>query len=111
MFNPGDKVYVIDSSRWHMKNEIDILERDFIKYTDTSKRHLKFDGESSLTIESWAVSPTIDDATKFAVSYLILVYELKKDIKNINFIEEYKFLEKTYPDLIFKYMDKVVDTV
>lgn len=111
MFKPGDKVYVVDSSRWDFKNEIEILERDFVKYTDLSKKHLKFDGESSLTIESWAVSPTIEDATKFAVSYLILVHELKKDIKNINFREEYKFLEKTYPDLIFKYMDKVVDRV
>ena len=111
MFNPGDKLYVVDSSRWNMKNEIDILEREFVQYTDPSRKHLKFDGDSALTIESWAVSPTIEDATKFAVTYLILIHELKKDIRDVDFTKEYKYIENTYPDLIFKYMDKVVDSI
>jgi len=107
MFKKDDNIYILDSGRWNSKNEILIIKRTFERYCNDEKTFLEFSGESSLTIASWAVSKNIEDATKFAVAYLITTQELKENIENINFQERYKELEKTHADLIFKYMDRV----
>jgi len=115
MFKHGDDIYILDNGRWNSKNEILIIKRTFERYFNEEKTYLEFSGESSLTIASWAVSKNIEDATKFAVAYLITTQELKEnmenvdfeDIEKINFQERYKELEKSRADLIFKYMDKV----
>jgi len=111
MYNSGDNLYIIDNGRWQHKKEIVILKRKFVKYTDMSHEHLTFDGDTSLTIQAWATQPTIDSATKFAVTYLIMAHELALDVTHINVEKEYHSIEENYPDLIFKYMDKVVEAI
>ena len=109
MFKKYDDVFIIDNGRWANKNEIVIQKRKFVKYTTDNHDRILFDGATSLEVMTWAVSPTIEIATKFAVAYLIKTECFDETITNMNPIESYNQLEKEHPDLIIKYMDKVVE--
>ncbi len=109
MFNKGDDVFIIDNGRWTHRNEIVIQKRHFVEYTTPNRDRLLFNGETSLEAMSWAVFPTIDLATKFAVAYLIKTECFGETIVSMDCMTEYKKIEKERPDLIFKYMDKVVE--
>lgn len=108
MFEKGDDLFIIDIGRWEHNKEILIQKRQFVEYTNNNKE-LYFEGPTSLRVMSWAVSPTIEDATKFAVAYIIKTECFGESISKMDGVSEYAKLEITHSDLIFKYMDKVVE--
>jgi hypothetical protein len=109
MYTHGDDIYIVDNGRWAHKNEIVIQKRRFVNYTSSNHKTLIFDGETSLEAETWATSPTVEDATKFAVAYLIKTECFGENVTFMDSTLEYSKLEETEPNLIFKYMDKVVE--
>ena len=110
MFKKGDTIYVVDNGRWQQKNEILIQKRRFVEYKTNKHDRLFFDGETSMEIATWAVSQSESKATKFAIAYLIKSIDLKEDVSKMNGVEEFDRIERDYPHLILKYMDKVVYT-
>ena len=110
MFKKGDSIYVVDNGRWQQKNEILIQKRSFLRYKPNNPNRLFFDGETSMEIATWAVSATEKEATQFAIAYLIKSIDLKEDVNKMYGVEEFNSIERNYPHLILKYMDKVVYT-
>ena len=112
MYKFNDPIYIIDEGMWVNKGKIHILKRSFENYTDRSRNYLVFDGETSLTIQSWAVSSNLSDAVQFAIAYLISIHELNLTINNgFNFKSKYNEINQTHPDLIVKYIDKIVEPI
>ena len=110
MLKKGDSIYIVDNGRWDQKNEILIQKRRFVGYKSVDHSKLLFDGETSMEIATWAVSQSENDATKFAIAYLIKTIEFKEVINKMNGVEEFNLIEQNYPNLILKYIDKVVYT-
>lgn len=108
MFAVGDAVYILDSG-FKKSNTIKIIKRTFHSYENSQKTKIKVeDDDSYILIHSWAVFPTIEDATRGAVAYLIYTYEFKKNINNdIDIHKLYSEFEHQYPELIVKYLEKV----
>lgn len=108
MYNYGDDVYILDSG-YKGSDNITIIKREFNGYTNQLKKSISVMGKSSITVQSWAVFKTVEEATAFAVAYLIYTKELNNTInENSNINNLYEELEKTYPELILKYVSKVV---
>ena len=108
-FKEGDDIYIVDSGRWGHKKEIDIQKRTFDSYTKADKSRILFTGITTLEAASWAISSSIDEATKFAVAYLIKTEEFKEHVTMMDGTAEYHIIEKEHPELIIKYMSKVVE--
>lgn len=112
MFAVGDAVYILDSG-FKKSNTIRIIKRKFHSYENSQKTKIKTkiqveDDDSYIFIHSWAVFPTIEDATRGAVAYLIYTYEFKKNINNdIDIHKLYSEFEHQHPELIVKYLEKV----
>ena len=108
MFAVGDAVYILDSG-FKKSNTIKIIKRTFHSYENSQKTKIKVeDDDSYILIHSWAVFPTIEDATRGAVAFLIYTYEFKKDINNdIDIHKLYSEFEHQYPELIVKYLENV----
>lgn len=109
MYKQDDDLYVVDNGRWKHNNEIVIQKRKFKEYTSMDKSTLVFDGKTSMEIATWATFPTIDEATKFTVAYIIKTECFGETVTSMDGLSEYSKIEKEHPDLIFKYMDKVVE--
>lgn len=112
MFAVGDAVYILDSG-FKKSNTIRIIKRKFHSYETSQKIKIKTkiqveDDDSYIFIHSWAVFPTIEDATRGAVVYLIYTLEFKKNINNdIDIHKLYSEFEHQYPELIVKYLENV----
>ena len=108
MFAVGDTVYILDSG-FKKSNTIKIIKRTFHSYENSQKTKIKVeDDDSYILIHSWAVFPTIEDATRGAVAFLIYTYEFKKNINNdIDINKLYSEFEHQYPELIVKYLENV----
>ena len=112
MFVAGDIVYILDSG-FKKSNTIRIIKRKFHSYETSQKTKIKTkiqveDDDSYIFIHSWAVFPTIEDATRGAVAYLIYTLEFKKNINNdIDIHKLYNEFEYQHPELIVKYLEKV----
>ena len=108
MFAVGDTVYILDSG-FKKRNTIKIIKRTFHSYENSQKTKIKVeDDDSYILIHSWAVFPTIEDATRGAVAFLIYTYEFKKNINNdIDIHKLYSEFEHQYPELIVKYLENV----
>ena len=112
MFAVGDTVYILDSG-FKKSNTIRIIKRKFHSYENSQKTKIKTkiqveDDDSYIFIHSWAVFPTIEDATRGAVAYLIYTLEFKKNINNdIDIHKLYSEFELRHPELIVKYLEKV----
>ena len=108
MFAVGDTVYILDSG-FKKSNTIKIIKRTFHSYVNSQKTKIEVeDDESYIFIHSWAVFPTIEDATRGAVAYLIYTLEFKKNINNdIDIHKLYTEFEHRHPELIVKYLEKV----
>ena len=108
MFTAGDIVYILDSG-FKKSNTIKIIKRTFHSYENSQKTKIQVeDDDSYIFIHSWAVFPTIEDATRGAVAYLIYTLEFKKNINNdIDIHKLYSEFEHQHPELIVKYLEKV----
>lgn len=108
MFAVGDAVYILDSG-FKKSNTIKIIKRTFHSYENSQKTKIKVeDDDSYILIHSWAVFPTIEDATRGAVAFLIYTYEFKKNINNdIDIHKLYSEFEHQHPELIVKYLENV----
>lgn len=108
MFTVGDIVYILDSG-FKKSNTIKIIKKTFHSYQNSQKTKIEVaDDDSYIFIHSWAVFPTIEDATRGAVAFLIYTYEFKKNINNdIDIHKLYSEFEHQYPELIVKYLEKV----
>lgn len=108
MFTVGDIVYILDSG-FKKSNTIKIIKKTFHSYQNSQKTKIEVEDEDSyILIQSWAVFPTIEDATRGAVAFLIYTYEFKKNINNdIDIHKLYSEFEHQYPELIVKYLEKV----
>lgn len=108
MFAVGDTVYILDSG-FKKSNTIKIIKRTFHSYENSQKTKIKVeDDDSYILIHSWAVFPTIEDATRGAVAFLIYTYEFKKNINNdIDIHKLYSEFEHQHPELIVKYLENV----
>mgnify|MGYP003616554950 CR=1 FL=1 len=108
MFAVGDAVYILDSG-FKKSNTIRIIKRKFHSYENSQKTKIEVeDDDSYIFIHSWAVFPTIEDATRGAVAYLIYTLEFKKNINNdIDIHKLYTEFEHRHPELIVKYLEKV----
>ena len=108
MFAVGDTVYILDSG-FKKSNTIKIIKRTFHSYENSQKTKIKVeDDDSYILIHSWAVFPTIEDATRGAVAFLIYTYEFKKNINNdIDIHKLYSEFEHQYPELIVKYLENI----
>ena len=108
MFAVGDTVYILDSG-FKKSNTIKIIKRTFHSYENSQKTKIKVeDDDSYILIHSWAVFPTIEDATRGAVAFLIYTYEFKKNINNdIDIHKLYNEFEHQHPELIVKYLENV----
>lgn len=108
MFTAGDIVYILDSG-FKKSNTIKIIKRTFHSYENSQKTKIKVeDDDSYILIHSWAVFPTIEDATRGAVAFLIYTYEFKKNINNdIDIHKLYSEFEHQHPELIVKYLENV----
>ena len=108
MFVVGDIVYILDSG-FKKSNTIKIIKKTFHSYENSQKTKIKVeDDDSYIFIHSWAVFPTIEDATRGAVAYLIYTLEFKKNINNdIDIHKLYSEFEHRHPELIVKYLEKV----
>ena len=108
MFAVGDIVYILDSG-FKKSNTIKIIKKTFHSYQNSQKTKIEVeDDDSYIFIQSWAVFPTIEDATRGAVAFLIYTYEFKKNINNdIDIHKLYSEFEHQYPELIVKYLEKV----
>ena len=108
MFAVGDTVYILDSG-FKISNTIKIIKRTFHSYVNSQKTKIEVeDDDSYILIQSWAVFPTIEDATRGAVAFLIHTLEYKKSINNdIDIHKLYSEFEHRYPELIVKYLEKV----
>lgn len=114
MYKPGDDIFIVDNGRWINNKEIVVHKRIFVEYTSSDHSKLVFDGETSLTTMSWTASPTVEDATKFAIVCIIKpeLFELKAsetELRKVDVDYEYRRIESEDPDLIFKFMDRVVE--
>ena len=108
MFTVGDIVYILDSG-FKKSNTIKIIKKTFHSYENSQKTKIEVeDDDSYIFIHSWAVFPTIEDATRGAVAYLIYTLEFKKNINNdIDIHKLYSEFELRHPELIVKYLEKV----
>ncbi len=108
MFVAGDIVYILDSG-FKKSNTIKIIKKTFHSYQNSQKTKIEVEDEDSyILIQSWAVFPTIEDATRGAVAFLIYTYEFKKNINNdIDIHKLYSEFEHQYPELIVKYLENV----
>ena len=108
MFTVGDIVYILDSG-FKKSNTIKIIKKTFHSYQNSQKTKIEVeDDDSYIFIHSWAVFPTIEDATRGAVAYLIYTLEFKKNINNdIDIHKLYSEFELRHPELIVKYLEKV----
>lgn len=108
MFAVGDTVYILDSG-FKKSNTVKIIKRTFQRYENSQKTKIEVEDEDSyILIHSWAVFPTIEDATRGAVAFLIYTYEFKKNINNdIDIHKLYSEFEHQHPELIVKYLEKV----
>ena len=108
MFTVGDIVYILDSG-FKKSNTIKIIKKTFHSYQNSQKTKIQVeDDDSYIFIHSWAVFPTIEDATRGAVAYLIYTLEFKKNINNdIDIHKLYTEFEHRHPELIVKYLEKV----
>ena len=112
MFDVSDAVYILDKKK-KKSNTIRIIKRKFHSYENSQKTKIKTkiqveDDDSYIFIHSWAVFPTIEDATRGAVAYLIYTLEFKKNINNdIDIHKLYTEFEHRHPELIVKYLEKV----
>jgi len=99
MFAVGDTVYILDSG-FKKSNTIKIIKRTFHSYENSQKTKIKVeDDDSYILIHSWAVFPTIEDATRGAVAFLIYTYEFKKNINNdIDINKLYNEFEHQHPN-------------
>jgi len=107
IFKNGDDIFIVDNGRWKHKNEIVIQKRNFMHYTDDANKFLVFNGATSMQIASWAVSDSVDTATKFTIAYIIKTECFGETVDRMDGLKEYKLLEANHPDLIFKYMSYV----
>lgn len=106
MFNYDDTVFVLDNGTKN-GNQIKILKRTV---DDINGSLLTLTGKSTFKVESWAVFPTVEKATQFGVAFLISTKEFNKVInKDTNISNLYKDIEKEHPNLIMKYMERVVE--
>jgi len=106
MFAVGNECYIVSSSDFSREGLLKIKKLKIIKKISDSKFQL--DATPPITINEWAMNISSEDAVKMAVTFIINKLEFKKDINKFN-IKDFEYLEENHSDLIFKYMDKIVE--
>lgn len=106
MFDIGDKAYIVSSAEFSTSGRIKIMEYKVIDTLTPTK--VRLDAQPPLTVNTWAIGKTPDEAVKIGMTFLINKKELGKDINTFT-MKDYEYLEQNHSELIFKYMEKVVE--
>jgi hypothetical protein len=110
MFNFGKPVYVIDNMGSSDKVKVVQYTSNGYKTADGTKIEIT-NGSKNITIDTWACFPSVEDATKFGILWLVNTLEFKTPINKENINQQYIDLEEQHADLIMKYMNKVVEEI
>ena len=106
MFSIGEKAYVISAVDWSRTEKIKIKEYTVVNRLSNNK--VQLNAEPTITVNEWAIGKSPDEAVKIGVTFLIQKTEFKNDINRFT-MKDYEYLEQNHSDLIFKYMEKVVE--
>ncbi len=107
-FNYDDDVFVLDSG-FKGNDIIHVLPRKFESFTNQKKTTAVINGKSKVNMNTWAIFKSQHEAIQGAIVFLIQTKELGKLInENIDINKLYNEFELNCPELILKYMEKVI---
>jgi hypothetical protein len=106
MFNIGDEAYITAANDFSNRGVIKIQKYKVIEKLTPTK--LRLDSKPPMVVNDWAVGATAEEATKIGMTFLINKLELNRDINTFT-MKDYEHLEANHSELIFKYMEKVVE--